>query len=151
MVGWFRRKKQYLFSPLVIEKVSSHKKTEIKKILTHEICHIFNGKINKNSLMWVDEGAALLLSGQKKNNDLTKEDLNLFYNNFFCKNIGLKLFSKNKGYKISYWTIKTIVKMFNRKKILELIKINPKTKYCKQKIEKVLKLPVEEFLERINK
>lgn len=87
LVGFARKNNIYLFSPSVMEKVSSHKKSEIKKILTHEICHIFNDKINKNPLMWVDEGMALLLAGQKKNNDFAKKDLNLFYNNFFCENI----------------------------------------------------------------
>ncbi len=66
LAGFTAKNNIYLFSPLVIEKISNHKKSEFKKILTHEICHIFNDKINKNSLMWIDEGVALLLAGQKK-------------------------------------------------------------------------------------
>lgn len=56
----------YILSPLVIEKYSCHKKSKIKKILTHEISHIFNGKLNKNILLWIDEGTAQFIARQEK-------------------------------------------------------------------------------------
>jgi hypothetical protein len=136
----------YLFSPAVIENLSDHKKMEIKKLLTHELCHIFNSEINKTSLMWIDEGAALFLANQRKDKDFTKKELNFFANNFFSENIDLRLFAKNNGYRISYWIIKKIVGKYNKKKILELLKINPEIKKCKKELEKIIGSPIEKFL-----
>lgn len=128
----------YLFSPSVIEKVSDHKKTEIKKLLTHELCHIFNSKINKNSLMWVDEGIALFIAKQRKNKSYTEDNLNYFSNYYFEKNIKLSPFAANNGYRISYWAIRKIAEEFNSEKLLELLKINPEKKNCRKKLEKTL-------------
>ncbi len=136
----------YLFSPAVIENLSDHKKMEVKKLLTHELCHIFNSKINKTNLMWVDEGAALFLANQHKSGNFTKKELNLFSNNFFTENMNLRLFAENNGYKISYRVIKKIVGKYNKKKILELLRINPEKKRCKEKLEKIIGNPIEKFL-----
>ena len=73
--------------------------------------------------MWVNEGMALYLAGQRKNKDFEKKDLDFFHNNFFCKNIKLKSFSENNGYEISYWAVRIVVEMFNKAKLLELIKV----------------------------
>ncbi|MDD2731873.1 MAG: hypothetical protein PHI53_01605 [Candidatus Pacebacteria bacterium] len=100
--------------------------------------------------MWINEGIALFLANQNKKKDFTKNDLDFFFNNFFDKNIKLRLFAKNNGYKVSYWAVKTIVKMFNRKKLLKIIRIDYR-KNCKQKIEKVLKISREKFQEILNK
>ncbi len=116
----------YLFSPSVIEKVSNHKKSEIKKLFTHEICHVFNSKINMNNLMWVDEGVALFIAKQKKEY-FSQKDLDFFIRNYLNKNISLQLFAENNGYNISYWMIRMIVKKFGEGKLLELLRINPKT------------------------
>lgn len=145
LVGVTLKNKIYLFSPSVIEKVSSHKKSGVKKILAHEICHIFNNKLNKNPLMWIDEGMALFLAGQKKENDFIKKELDFFRTNFFDKNIKLKLFAKHNGYKISYWGIKTIVEKRSINKLLDLIKINTKKNNCESKLEKVLGISIEDF------
>jgi hypothetical protein len=123
-----------IFSPSVIEKESNHKKQEIKKLLTHEICHIFNGKINKDSLRWINEGIALFLAKQEKNKEISEKESDFFFNNFFDKNIELEIFAKNNGYKISYWAVRTIAKKFGNKKLLELIKINPAKKNFNSKI-----------------
>lgn len=136
----------YLFSPAAIENLSDHKKTEVKKLLTHELCHIFNSKVNKANLMWADEGVALFLANQRKIRNFTKKELNFFANNFFAENINLRLFAKNNGYKISYWAIKKIVGKYNKKKILELLRINPEREECKEKLEKIIGSPIEKLL-----
>jgi len=141
----------YLFSPSVIEKVSDHKKTEIKKLLTHEFCHVFNSKINKNGLVWMDEGIALFVAKQRKNKNYTEDNLNYFSDYYFEKNIKLSPFATNNGYKISYWAIRKIAEEFNDKKLLELLKINPEKKNCRKKIEKALGYSTKEFIKTLKK
>lgn len=145
MVGVALKNKIYLFSPLVIEKISSHKKSELDKIITHELCHIFNNKINKEILSWVDEGTALFLANQKKIKDFKKLDWCFFINNFLTKNIGFQFFVKHNGYKISYLAVKTIIEKRGINKLLDLIKINAKKNTCESKLEKVLGFPIEDF------
>jgi len=146
MVGITFKNKIYLLSPFIIEKVSTHKKSELNKIITHELCHIFNNKINKNSLIWVDEGIALFLAKQKKKKDFKKAEWQFFINNFLIKNIDFWSFVKYNGYKISYWTIKTSTNKIGAKNLLDLIKINAKKNNCKNKLEKVLGVSIEDFL-----
>lgn len=151
LVGFARKNTIYLFSPSIIEKVSSHKKTKVKKILIHELSHIFNNKINKNILTWVDEGTAMFVAKQNKKKDFTKKNLDFFSNNFFDKDIDLDVFAKNNGYKISYWAIKTFIKKYNKNKLLKLIKVNSKKNNCEKEIEKIIGIPKEIFLKMLNK
>jgi len=146
MAGVVLKNKIYLFSPLVIEKVSTHKKSKLNEIITHELCHIFNNKINKEILTWIDEGIALFLANQKKLKDFKKSDWRFFVDSFLNKNIDLQDFAKYEGYKISYWTIRTIADTFGVNKLLDLIKINPKQENVEKKLEKTLGIPVEDFL-----
>lgn len=124
LVAISKKNKVFLMSPSIMEKESCHKKREINKIVTHELCHVFNKKINKNTLMWVDEGMAQFLAGQKRVRVPDEKDLEIFYRNFFVKNVRLMEFSKNKGYEISYWIIKTLSKVLKRDGLIELIKIS---------------------------
>lgn len=144
LVGFAVGNNIYLFSPSVLEKVSNHKKSDFKKVLRHEICHIFNYKLNKNPLMWVDEGIALLLAGQKKGTP-TKKDLDFFLNNFFYKNIKLIDFANHNGYKISYFVTKNIRKKLGKKKLLRLIKISYKNKNSKSAFKTLISLPDKVF------
>lgn len=145
LVGVALKKKIYLFSPLVIEKSSSHRKYELNKIITHELCHIFNNKINKEVLSWVDEGTALFLANQKKIKDFKKSDWCFFIDNFLTKNIGFQSFVKHNGYKISYWAVKTIIEKRGINKLLDLIKINTKKNDCESKLEKVFGISIKGF------
>lgn len=124
---WFvaaqEKRNIYLFSPMMIEKGSDHKRSEMKKLLTHELCHISNKEINKRSLMWVDEGLALFFANQKKSNNFSERDLEYFAKNYFDKNISLKLFAKNNGYQISYWAIKIFIKQYGAKELVNLLRI----------------------------
>lgn len=141
----------YLFSPSVIEKVSDHKKTEIKKLLTHELCHIFNSKINRNNLTWVDEGIALFIAKQRKNKNYTKNNLDYFSDYYFEKNIKLLSFAANNGYTISYWAIRKIAEKFNSEKLLELLKIDPEKRSCRKKLEKTIGCSKKELLRTLKK
>jgi len=121
LVGFTDKNKIYLFSPLVVEKYSSHRKSDLNKIITHEFCHIFNAKINNNIPIWLDEGLAMNLSNQKKNKDFKKSDRQFFIDNL-NNNISFDSFVKHDGYKISYWLVKKLIYKHKGKKILEIIK-----------------------------
>lgn len=54
-----------IFSPKVFEQVSNHKKNEFKKILCHEIAHLFTAAIHRGyKPQWIDEGLACFVAGQ---------------------------------------------------------------------------------------
>lgn len=146
LVAVTRNNRVYLFSPSVIEKVSFHKKKEVRKILVHELCHIFNGKINKNGLMWIDEGTALFLAKQKRDKTFTKKDIAYFSNNYFDRNIKLIHFAENNGYEISYWSIKNAVKINGINIIARLLKINPKKEKSKEELKEIFNDSIENFL-----
>lgn len=146
MVGVSLKNKIYLFSPLSIEKFSTHKKSKLNKIIAHELCHIFNNKINKEILNWVDEGTALFLADQKKAKDFKKSDWYFFIDNFLNENINLRSFAKHEGYKISYWLVRTIIENLGVNTLYRLIKINPKKGNVRSELEKVLRIPAEDFL-----
>lgn len=146
MVGVILKNTIYLFSPSVIEKFSTHKKSRLNKIIAHELCHIFNDKINKEILNWIDEGTALFLAGQEKAKDFKKTDWQFFIDNFLDRNISLQSFAEHEGYKISYWTIRTIAEKFGINKLLDLIKINPKEDNVEGKLEEMLGVPVDNLI-----
>lgn len=141
LVAIAKKNKIFLVSPSAIEKISCHKKSKVKKIITHELCHIFNNKINRNMLMWVDEGIAQFIAGQKKKKDFTKNNLDLFTRNLFDNQINLATFSKNNGYKISYWIANEIVKDSGRNGLSRLMKISSKNgdTRLRQKLQKIIK------------
>lgn len=145
-VGINLKNKIFLFSPLIIEKYSSHRKSSLRKIINHEICHLFNKTINKNILNWVDEGTALLLSEQEKPKNFKESDWRFFINNFATKNINYRSFCEHGGYKISYWAARMIAEKFNRKRLLDLIKINSKRKNIRKKMERIFGMPLQKFL-----
>lgn len=115
----------FMFSPSVIENFSTHNKKEVNKLLIHEICHIFNNSINKNCLMWIDEGMSLFLAKQKKDKCFDEKDLNYFVKNCLNKNTNLRPFAEHNGYKISYWIINTMIEYFGKEEILILLRIKP--------------------------
>lgn len=121
LIGLACKNKIYLFSPLAVEKHSSHKKSDLNKIITHELCHIFNAKVNNNIPLWLDEGLALYLSNQKKNKDFKKSDWRFFVDNL-NKKTSFDSFVKHDGYKISYRLVKKLADKYNRKELLRIIK-----------------------------
>jgi hypothetical protein len=121
LIGVNYKNKIYLFSSSVVERYSSHKKSRLNKIITHEICHAFNSKINKKMPTWLDEGIALYLSNQKKKRDFKKSDWQFFVNNI-NKKINLNSLTEHDGYKVSYWMVKGLTDNYNKKNLLKLIK-----------------------------
>jgi len=121
LIGLADKNKIYLFSPLAVEKYSSHKKSDLNKIITHELCHIFNAKLNNNIPPWLDEGLALNLSSQKKNKDFKKKDWQFFIDNL-NNDISFDSFVKHDGYKIAYWLVKKLIYKYKIKNLLRMIR-----------------------------
>ncbi len=115
----------YMLSPLISGEVSGHPEKDMRRIVIHEIVHLFIKRINKNPLAWVNEGVALFLANQKKSRNFKESDWQFFINRFFTRDIDYRSFAQHKGYVISYWLVKTIAKKFGRKKLIDLIKFNP--------------------------
>ena len=140
LVGFANNRKIYILDPEAMERESSHKKEEFEQILTHEICHIFHYQINKNILTWVDEGVASFVAGQNKKPDFNKEDVNKFFNGPF---------DPEKGYRISYWAIKTVFDLGGKEMVLELAKVNRQDSDRGSRIDKILGMKKDEFIDRI--
>lgn len=139
----------YILSPESFEAESTHKKAEFKKILTHELTHIFIEQINKNSLRCLDEGLALNLSKQTKNNTISKDNWLYFMENHLTKNGLLNNFSEREGYKISYWVVKYYLDKYSKDKILELLKLG--SKFHINRFERILNIKIENLINDIEK
>lgn len=102
----------YVFSPLVFEKESSHKKGDFPKVLTHELAHIFIHKIYPYyEPRWLVEGLAYYLAGMKGG---SKFGLSFLWVKFLVENFGKeKLFALMKKCGFPY----------QREKFLKVFKI----------------------------
>lgn len=126
LVGLFHKNKIYLFSPTVIEKFSPHKKTYINRLITHELCHLFNYAVNPSLPLWLNEGIALILADQKKDSHISKSDWLFFKKNLTNKKINSKDFSGHSGYRISYTLTNHLLDKLGRDSLSQLVKITPK-------------------------
>ncbi|MFH1583301.1 MAG: hypothetical protein ABIB72_03210 [Candidatus Falkowbacteria bacterium] len=126
LVGLFRKNKIYLFSPIAIEKFSPHKKTYIKKLITHELCHLFNHAINPLLPLWLNEGIALVIADQKKDSLIPKSDWLFFKKSLTNKKMHFKEFSEHSGYKISYALTSHLLDKLGRDGLFRLVKFASK-------------------------
>ncbi|MDO8621110.1 MAG: hypothetical protein Q7R31_02410 [Candidatus Levybacteria bacterium] len=70
--------KIFMFSPSVFDRESNHNKRDFRKVLCHEICHLFIRKIhNSYEPVWLEEGLAYYAAGQKSR----LKDNNPIFNN----------------------------------------------------------------------
>ncbi len=147
LVGFTDKNQINLLSPSVINKYSPHSPDYFEKILTHELSHIFASQINEKPLMWLDEGLALNIAGQKKKNEIPKSDWNFFIaKGGLVGNMSFNDFSRYSGYRISFWMAKTLLDNFDQKTILKLLQIKPTQKNIEKQIEKIITIPIKEFI-----
>lgn len=126
LVGFSHKNKIYLFSPIAIEKFSFHKKSHINKLITHELCHLFNYAANPLLPIWLNEGIALVIANQKKDFLIPKSDWLFFNNNLSNKNFNFRKFSEHSGYKISYKLATNLLDKLGQDSLLQLVKTAPK-------------------------
>lgn len=142
--------KIYIFSPLVFEKLTNYKKSDILPIIIHETAHAFITKINKRCFAWVNEGLCEYLSGDISLNNIVKRKNWLWFKNneiLNNPNISWRKIMEYEGYKISYNLVKYIVKKYKKDAIFKLLEIRRvKDKNIKEKINKILGGDFNKFL-----
>lgn len=97
---------------------TQHTYEDILQILTHEYTHTLVYQQNEIPNIWLDEGLATFLSGQKSELPLSipgfeamqKEDMNTFL--------------ENDGYAFSYVYVEYLVKVYGNEKVIKLIRSN---------------------------
>lgn len=121
LVGFSKKEQVFIFSPLFF-RGNKLNKNKINKIITHEIVHLFIHTLNKNPLMWIDEGYASFFAKQKKKKIKNKDVAFLLDKNFLTNNISIADFSNHGGYDISNMLVGKIVKKYGEKMIFKIIK-----------------------------
>lgn len=143
--------KIYLFSPLVFEKLTTHKKAEIIPTVIHETAHSFVSQINQKCFAWLDEGVCQLVEGKgKKLKQIKQKDWQWFKNNHALTNPDIKwsTMANHGGYGIALDLVSHIIKRWDRQTIIRLLKIkrpgNPEA--LAQKMSLILGQSVDTFL-----
>lgn len=147
------KNKIYILSPLISQKVSNHPESTIYKAIIHELVHLFVKKINKNPLAWLNEGLALVLAKQMKDNTIKKNDWDfLMKHNFITEpKVDWEEFENKSGYKASYILANFLCKNYKKDKIIKLLRINAKEKTAIKKLEEILNAKKNEFIKKIEK
>lgn len=122
MVALSKPDKIYIFSPKAVNDHSSHGKSGLGKTIVHELVHMFNDRINKNLPLWLDEGMALYLADQKKEQDFSKENWNYFLKHHLSSRDDVDDFAAHEGYKISYKLVKRILERHGKDKLMSILK-----------------------------
>jgi hypothetical protein len=97
---------------------SQHTYEDVLEIVTHEYIHTLVYQQNEMPNIWLDEGVATFLSGQKSELPLVvprfeamqKQDMNTFL--------------ENEGYAFSYVYVEYLVKIYGNEKVVNLIRSN---------------------------
>lgn len=112
-----------IFHPNAFERYTSHNKNEFYEIITHETAHILIKHKNPNFSMWLNEGIAQFIAGQKQKTRIKPESKEYFMRNCLFKNSNYDKFIKNEGYKISYKIVDYFIHKYGKGKIIELLNI----------------------------
>lgn len=145
----------YVYSPSVIEKFSSEKKSSIIPVIIHETAHAFVSTINLRCFYWINEGICQLLESLKvRDNIIKKENWQWFLKNKALSNPKLEWLGqiKHEGYKIAYNLTKYILKKYKKEAIIDLIKIKRESsEKIEEKMERILKSDLKTFLKNFEK
>jgi len=141
----------YIFSPLVFEKLTTHKKHEILPTIIHETAHVFVSQINKRCFAWANEGVCQYVEGENVyNNIVKKEDWEWFKENKILINPTIPWLNvaEHEGYKISYLIVKYIIELKGKQAIMDILSIRRtnRDKQIEQKMSKILKSDLDKFL-----
>ncbi|MFH1456941.1 MAG: hypothetical protein ABIF17_02375 [Patescibacteria group bacterium] len=141
----------YIYSPLVFEKLTTHKKNEIIPTIVHETAHTFVSKINQKCFAWLNEGLCQYLETAKlKDKKIKRSDWWWFKNNQIVTNPKIKwsVVAEHSGYAISYNLAKFILEKYNKNILLQLIKIkrtgHPEKLH--QSMNHILKQDISDFI-----
>ncbi|MGI5841054.1 MAG: hypothetical protein ACOX6N_02495 [Patescibacteria group bacterium] len=119
LVGYAKNKQIFIFSPSVIDQVSSHPASDFLPTLTHELAHIFSNQLlNFYYPIWLYEGLAGNIAKQyklRKIKTLTP----------FAKLHDHKNWNQNPNYPQSYSFTKYLIDSFGKETIIDFLKQLP--------------------------
>lgn len=152
----------FILSPSVFDKESNHSKKDFRKVLCHEICHLFIRQIhNSYEPVWLEEGLAYWVAGQKSrlrnSNPIFNNPKAIFLidtRNRWNKTIGSQ---PNVPYALAFLFVDFLIRRYNKNRVIKLL-MSLGTRYNKksfcQKFRKVygkdIKLILKEFFSRQN-
>lgn len=136
--GWTEYKSIFILKEDKFDSESCHRKKDFWNTLKHEIAHLYFYEItNNDSPIWVSEGIAVMLSGQKKSEDL-KSAIKVI--RYFDKH-------EKEVYNNGGLIISVLYKKYGKNKLVKLIKsINVKTsnKEFSKNFRKIYGFPLSE-------
>lgn len=150
----------FMFSPSVFGRESEHSKKDFRKVLCHEICHLFIRQIhNSYEPVWLEEGLAYFVAGQesrlKKSNPIFNNPEAVFLidtRNRWNKTIGSQ---PDVPYALAFLLVDFLIRCYSKDRIIKLL-MSLKGKYNKkrfcQKFRKLygkdIKLILKKFFSR---
>jgi hypothetical protein len=142
----------YIFSPLVFEQLTTHKKEEIIPTIIHETAHTFVSEVNRKCFSWMNEGVCCYLetgrSGYKK---VDLKNWKWFKDNGVLINPNIKWseVAEHGGYDISRNLAMFIIERYGKSKMIQLLKIRREGEKgeIRGKIEKILGENIDIFLD----
>lgn len=144
----------YIFSPLVLEKLTKSKRENILSLIIHEIGHAFVTKINKRCFSWMNEGICEFVAGEKYDTRVKRLNWQWFKRNkaFSDTKLSWGKTMNREGYKISFNLVQYIIKKYKKNSIFDLLKIKrTPSKSLENKIEKILHMNINDFLDDFEK
>jgi len=154
--------KIFMFSPSVFNQESSHNKRDFRKVLCHEICHLFIRQIHRHyEPVWLEEGLAYYVAGQgsklKNNNPIFNNPEAVFIidtSSRWNKTIDS---DPDVPYALAFSLVDFLIRRYNKDRIIKLLmsldKKYTKKNFC-QKFRNIygkdIKLVLEEFFPRQN-
>lgn len=135
LVGQANKDTICLFSPSVFEKESPHKRREFKKVLFHEMTHLFIRQIHSScEPRWLEEGLAYFVAGQRGKEQF---DSCFFLNQELPFLVDVeKRWQKalpHGAYTISFLLVEFLIKRFGKEKIIKFLS-SLQGKYSRKKL-----------------
>ena len=154
--------KIFMLSPSVFDRESNHSKRDFRKVLCHEICHLFIRQIhNSYEPVWLEEGLAYCVAGQKSrlknSNPIFNNPEAIFLidtRNRWNKTIGSQ---PDVPYALAFLLVDFLIRCYSKDRVIKLLislegRYNKK-RFC-QKFRKIygedIKLILKEFFSRQN-
>ncbi|OGH14839.1 MAG: hypothetical protein A2860_00565 [Candidatus Levybacteria bacterium RIFCSPHIGHO2_01_FULL_37_33] len=154
--------KIFMLSPSVFDRESNHSKRDFRKVLCHEICHLFIRQIhNSYEPVWLEEGLAYCVAGQesrlKNSNPIFNNPEVIFLidtRNRWNKTIGSQ---PDVPYALAFLLVDFLIRRYDKDRVIKLLmslegRYNKKT-FCqkfKELYGKDIKLILKEFFSRQN-
>ena len=141
----------YVYSPMVVEKCCSEKKSIVVPTIIHETAHTFVSALNLRCFYWINEGICQLLENPEiHSKKIKKNDWEWFLKNnaFIDPDLEWPIQAKHGGYKISYNLAEYILKKYGKKAIIDIIKVRREgdQNLIREKFGDVLNCKIEDFL-----